>query len=917
MSRRVPGATGLAWRQLRADPWVSLVLALLVTLVSGVATIWPRAVLDMDTRQVDYSLGELSALRRDVSATFVVTDVPVAGSAGEPGVFDEPEVTWAPLVTGLERVRASQPEPLRSLLQQGRFTVDIPGIRRAPSDPDSDIRFVDLQYRVDPALPGLVRIVEGDWPAATAPWGLSASGEPVEPADPAQEILLSADASEQLRWEVGEERQMANAPLTRLAGTYEPLDADDPHWLHSPYGAELATFFDGNVGTTARAAAYLAPGNPGSLPFTGSREFRLWFPLAAADVPGDQVGELTAQLNGLTAAETAVTPVGAPDDALVPELTVRFSSEVFDTLTDLATGQRATASVLAVVVAGPVGVAIAVFALGARLVVQRRRATLALTLARGGSDRQLRGVLAAEGAALGLPAAALGYAGAGLVVPASTGWPEWVLALLIGLVPAAALALSPTPSSLGEERSDLGTTRSRVRWVVEVAVVALAALAVWRLLDRGLAGVGGDSETGVDLLVAATPVLLALAACVVTLRLYPLPVHALVRRYRTRPSLTPFLGAARAVRDPAGGLVPALAVVLGVSVAVISTVLAGTISHGAERAAWAQTGAQVRLTGPLVTDELVETIDGTSGVTAVARVSEAARTVDVSGAATAQGVTAYIVDDALADVHALAPLVDGLPADLYTPASPPPLLTGGEVSAAGEPVVVSGLGRARVVGHVDDLPGVSSDREFVVTTRSAWEAAGGTTPVGTVALVGVEGSADVATVAGALAQAVPNALVETPQERLDAVRAAPVTSGLTWLLVAAVVLTSLLTVIAILQVQLIGAPGRARVLAVLRTMGLPRRGGQSLTAWELGPLVATALVVGGVLGLVVPWLVLQAVDLRGLTGGLAQPTLHLDPVALGLVTLGVVGTVALAVTVSAAIAGRTDLAQQLRVGEER
>jgi putative ABC transport system permease protein len=916
VSRPVPGAAGLAWRQLRADPWVSLVLALLVALVGCVATIWPRAVLDMDTRQVDYSLGELSALRRDVSATFVVTDVPVAGSAGEPGVFDEPEVTWAPLVEGLERVRGVQPEPLRSLLQEGRFTVDIPGLRRAPSDPDSDIRFADLQYRVDPALPDLVTLVEGDWPAATSPWDITAAGEPVEPADPAQEILLSADAAEQLVWQVGEERQVANAPLTRLSGTYEPRDPDDPHWQHSPYGAELATFFDGNVGTTARAAAYLAPGNPGSLPLTGSRQFRLWFPLAAADVPGDQVGELTAQLNGLTAAETPVTPGPAPDNALVPELTVRFSSEVFDTLSDLAAGQRATASVLAVVVAGPVGVALAVVALGARLIVQRRRTALALTLARGGSDRQVRTVLAAEGAALGLPAAALGYVAAGLVVPGTTGWPEWLLTVLVGLVPAVALALSPMSSALREQRSDLGTTRSRARWVVEVAVVALAALAVWRLLDRGPAGVGADGDTGVDPLVAATPVLLALAACVVTLRLYPLPVHTLVRRYRARPSLTPFLGAARAVRDPAGGLVPALAVVLGVSVAIFSTVLAGTISNGAERAAWAQTGAQVRLTGPLVTEDLVETIGRTPGVAAVARVTEASRTVDLTGDATAQGVTAYIVDDTLADVHALAPLVEPLPPDLYAPASPPPVLTGGEVSD-GEMVVVSGLGSARVVGQLADLPGVSSDREFVVVTRSAWESAGGSTPVGTVALVGVESSAEADTVADALAEVVPNALVETPQQQLDDFRAAPVTSGLTWLLAAAVGLTAVLTVIAILVVQLIGAPGRARVLAVLRTLGLPRRAGQTLTAWELGPLVATALVVGGVLGLAVPWLILQAVDVRGLTGGLAQPTLHLDPVALGLVTLGVVGTVALAVTVSAAIAGRTDLAQQLRAGEER
>ena len=81
--------------------------------------------------------------------------------------------------------------------------------------------------------------------------------------------------------------------------------------------------------------------------------------------------------------------------------------------------------------------------------------------------------------------------------------------------------------------------------------------------------------------------------------------------------------------------------------------------------------------------------------------------------------------------------------------------------------------------------------------------------------------------------------------------------------------------------------------------------------------LVTSLAVGAVLGLVVPWVLVRALDLRGLTGGRSQPVLAVDPVLSGVVLGAVVLTVLLAVTASAWLAGRTNLAQALRVGEER
>lgn len=65
-SGRARGAVGLALRQVRADPWASLLLAVLVTLATLLATLGPRMVTDLNSRQVDYTVRGLSVLQRDV-----------------------------------------------------------------------------------------------------------------------------------------------------------------------------------------------------------------------------------------------------------------------------------------------------------------------------------------------------------------------------------------------------------------------------------------------------------------------------------------------------------------------------------------------------------------------------------------------------------------------------------------------------------------------------------------------------------------------------------------------------------------------------------------------------------------------------------------------------------------------------------
>lgn len=394
----------------------------------------------------------------------------------------------------------------------------------------------------------------------------------------------------------------------------------------------------------------------------------------------------------------------------------------------------------------------------------------------------------------------------------------------------------------------------------------------------------------------------------------PVPLRALTRRLHTRTGLAPFVGVARAVRDSAGGLLPIVVVVLGVSVATLSTMLASTIDQGAQESAWNDAGAQIRISGPSITDDVVEDLSAVPGVAAVARVAQTRTEFESEGRQTP--VTVYVVDDSLQAVQESAPLVTPLPGALYSGGDSMPLMAGGSLEAAGSALLPNDTS-AQIVGSIDRLPGVRTDSQFLVTTRSAWEASDRDVPTGNVALVAINEGADPAAVRAAVSGVLPNSLVDTPQADLQVLLEAPATSGLTIVLIAASALTTALTAVAIVLGQALGARSRVRLLAILRTMGASRSQVRSLASWEAAPGIVAAFLTGGLLGACIPWLLLQALDLRTLTGGAWQPGLAVNPLWLALVVLWVLASLAIAVALSTAVAARTDLAQHLRLGEER
>jgi len=142
-------------------------------------------------------------------------------------------------------------------------------------------------------------------------------------------------------------------------------------------------------------------------------------------------------------------------------------------------------------------------------------------------------------------------------------------------------------------------------------------------------------------------------------------------------------------------------------------------------------------------------------------------------------------------------------------------------------------------------------------------------------------------------------------------------AGLSRIFVTLTAVTALLMMLAIGTSQIMTADDRRSAAAVLRTLGLRPGQLRALTAWELGPVVVVALALGVAVGIGIAALMLATVDFRSLTGGSLDPALYLDPLWVGGVGAGLLLAAAAAVTGSSWLAGRTNIAQELRLGEER
>jgi putative ABC transport system permease protein len=199
---------------------------------------------------------------------------------------------------------------------------------------------------------------------------------------------------------------------------------------------------------------------------------------------------------------------------------------------------------------------------------------------------------------------------------------------------------------------------------------------------------------------------------------------------------------------------------------------------------------------------------------------------------------------------------------------------------------------------------IGGREDWVAIDSASAEEVLGRDPSDRTLLVRLGPSASAATVEDELRATLGTSIrIRTADEISAQIESGPAVQGVRLALFAATGVAAMLSALAIVMTLTLAAPGRRRVIALLRTLGAPPRSATSLALWEVGPPAIAAVIAGTVFGAVVPLVVLGGVDLRSFTGSSVQPGYHVDAATLGL-TLGGFLVLALVFTFGALLASR-------------
>ncbi|BDZ55610.1 hypothetical protein GCM10025870_26830 [Agromyces marinus] len=473
----------------------------------------PRAVAAVHTQALAERLAEHPASELDLTTTTRFGPDPGPSTRGTT-LPDDVEAVWGGQEERMADIRALLPEPLRgatgdpiSVAVAGPVKASIPS-----AGPGSPV--YRIQPGFDPRMRDHLELVEGAWPAPLP-------GPVQQSFDGPIEIVLAESAAGSLDWRPGEVRvaEYPNGALdVRLSGTVRAADADDGFWTHLPTALRASVVDNGISPPEYTAVAWFDPASwPAFAPQALALEMSAWIPIDTRAVTAEDAPELATQLGEVASASFALgrgqwievelpdAPPGSfqPYAAIATVGQVAFSSGMRDTLDAAVASAAAVDAVLAMIASGPIGVAIAVVVLGARVVFERRRGGLELAAARGASPARLRGGLLAEGLAVGIPASGIGALLAVSATPGASGEHGWWIAVLFALAPAALLvARASELSPLRRARADLDASGGRIRVVVEAIVILVAAASCALLLQRAASGA---APTGIDPLTAAAP----------------------------------------------------------------------------------------------------------------------------------------------------------------------------------------------------------------------------------------------------------------------------------------------------------------------------------------------------------------------------------------------------------------------------
>ncbi len=877
---------------------LGLVAALLVTAAPRLADGYADAGLRADVNRLPHQV-------RDVTiAVAMRPDRPGTAAAGQ---------------TSLDGFAEALPQPLPALVDRRWYAAALPEEQLSATGDEPPMNggaVKNIGLRAQTGVPEAAELTAGRWPRT--------------PGGGAAELAVSAAVAETLSLRPGTRLRLAGpqgVAQAQVVGVFTARDAGDHVW------DDLRLALDPLV-PVADGDPYLA----GAVTdWTG-----LDLVSAASGVAADhswryRLDERRLDTSMLAEVTEAVTHSRRIE--WVPESTVQTSLD--SALSRFADQLRTVRALLAVVQAGLIASVLGLILLAARLAVRRRRDELALLRARGAALATIGGRMLAE-AALVQPLAVLVGVLIGSRVPGPAHGLPWLAVLLAvsttAVVPVLAMVAHRRVATV-TGRSDVVRQRPSVRRLTaEASVLVLAGLGVLLLRRRGL-----DTAGGVDAYLVSVPVLVALAAALVAIRLLPWPLRLAGRFGARARGAVLFLGVARAGRGAPVALGPLAVLIVAVSTGVFGAVVTTNVSAARDRAATLTVPADALLTGYSFAPDAGAALTEVSGVRAVARMWVDSNRRLLSGTevgARSFGQARVLVVDgaAFAEVVARSGVDVDVPAALRTAVradTPVPALVSTPVAAELDGAAVADVqGRLygfRVAGVVDTFPGVGLGVErFVVLPWQAlpeyayapivpnrYLVAGD--DIDRARLLAVADDAQRRRQSDVLGVEVTRPELPAALETWRAYRQSLARTGanevLTLTFTAGAVGGTALALLAVGFTVIADAAGRGRMLSRLRTLGMSAAHGRRLLVYELVPLVVVAAVVGTVVGALLPQLLGPTLGLSAFVPDVALPQ-RLDPLVVGgVLALVVLGLVA-GLVVESLVNRRQRLGEVLRLGEE-
>ena len=824
----------------------------------------------------------------------------------------------------------------------------VTSVRFAAANPN--VPYLSLQYQ--DGLTEATRLVSGRWPVdrgvplPKATWvnGSGATNGGDDAAPVVLEVALSTAEAADIGVELGDRIALALdgtdpmlsgtalriAPLDiEVVGLFDPIDPSAEYWSSDTsllQVLQVGTFFSPVFQGAAYVPADMYPTLWASgLPF----RYEWRFQIDPQRLDGGQVPQLQADLRHLDSI--------AGFSAIATSGTVQIRTGLPAILDDYADQHARSESILSVAAIGPFGLAGGVLAMIAILLATRRRAALALARGRGASGALVLGTELWEAILVAGGASLVGLLAAVSVIPARASPLSPILAAAVGGGAILLLLGSTWPMArrpLGQlERDDPpGLRVPPRRLVLETTIVAIATAGALLLRERGLTvGVGVATFNP---LLAAAPVLCGLAAGIVALRLYPLPVRALGWLAARRRDLVPVLGLRMIGRHPAAANLALLVLMLTAAFGAFSSVIVSSIDRGQVVASYLTVGADYRIERAAV-GALAPSLDPASidGVEAVAP-----GIVDASAIFADTDKQRATVHLEAVDPRAYEAVVAGSPADpvwpdallaepvgagLGTEQNPIPAILSQRLPAGSASLAPGGTFRITVLGQAmtfrlveqrASFPGIAESAPFAVVPFNWIQAALGSPEPPTV--MWLRGPADVAgPLAAAIAAVGGSTRIVSRHDVYEALRGAPLVAAIATGYALALVVAAMYLALAIIGTVVLSGARRTQDLAYLRTLGVTARQALALTFVEHAPPVLLALLPGVALGIGVAFLLQPGLGFAAFVGTSGLP-LFIDWAALALMVAALIGVVVAAVTAGTWLSRRARLVDALRIGED-